>query len=257
MPTKLPEQVYIGRKLGSKNGNFPEKGDRYMTNRVCVRITIYLLIAVAAFAVAPPVLFAGISTPSAASTAASSNPTVLPPAKPPYGRTYADWSVLWWQWFLPLTQTQISACTIGQSAANVAFLWAGPHGCLGTISSHTSLFFPIGNVDCSSLEASPFFGATPTARDSCAFTFFTQLSTGTVEIDAVRQPNYPTKSPDFTFTVGSDNVFGITCNPGSCTGQATGYGYYLMLAPLPIGTHTIHILATDYGIDTTWTINVQ
>ena len=67
------------------------------------------------------------------------------------------------------------------------------------------------------------------------------------------------RPPDFNFTITSpDNVFGIAC-PSSlypCTGQATGAGYYLMLAPLPPGTHTIHIVATGFGIDTTFTLSV-
>ena len=92
-----------------------------MTNRVCARITIYLLVAVAVLAMAPPMSFAGIPTSQLANTAANSNPTVLPPTPPPYGRTYSQWSVLWWQWFLPLTAEQVNECTIGQSDSNVAF----------------------------------------------------------------------------------------------------------------------------------------
>jgi hypothetical protein len=33
------------------------------------------------------------------------------PGSVPFGKTYAQWSVLWWQWFLPLTNAQFSACT--------------------------------------------------------------------------------------------------------------------------------------------------
>jgi hypothetical protein len=219
-----------------------------MTNRLCARITICLLIAVAVLTLAPTVSFAAVLPPN--------------PPNPPYGKTYAEWSVLWWQWFLALTRAQVRACTIGQSDNNVSFLFAGPSKCSGTITSTTSLFFPVANVECSNLEAPPFFGATLADRDGCAFNFFTQLSTGTVTLDGESLlnllPNYPTKSPDFTFVVGNaNNVFGIKCNSSSCTGQSTGYGYYLMLAPLQSGTHTIHIKASDYGVDTIWTLTVQ
>jgi hypothetical protein len=54
-----------------------------------------------------------------------------------------------------------------------------------------------------------------------------------------------------TFDVGGNAI------KESCTGQSTGYGYYLMLAPLQSGTHTIHIKASDYGVDTIWTLTVQ
>jgi len=220
-----------------------------MTNRVA-RITFCLLVAVAVLAPVPTVLFAANSSP------------VLPPSSRPHGRTYTEWSVLWWQWFLHLTPAQFNACTIGQGNPNVAFLYGGMVNgsqlvCGGTVSSNTFLIFPVGNVECSNLEAPPFFGATPAARDSCAFNFFTQLSTGKVTLDGALLPNYSTKSPDFAFTVGSDNVFGISCPSGSCAGQSTGYGYYVMLAPLQSGTHTIHITASDYGIDTIWMLTVH
>jgi hypothetical protein len=224
-----------------------------MTNRVCARISVCLLVAVAVLALAPTVSFGANSKP------------VLPPTSRPFGKTYAEWSVLWWQGFLPLTNAQFNACTIGQGPSNVRFLYGGMMNGLPlvcgpqTVQSHT-FFFPVGNVECSNLEGAPFHGDTAAARDNCAFNFFTQLSTGTVTLDGDLLdnllPNYPTKSPDFAFTVGSDNVFGINCTSGSCPGQSTGYGYYLMLS-LPPGTHTIHIKASDYGVDTTWTLTVQ
>jgi hypothetical protein len=224
-----------------------------MTNRVCVRISICLLVAVAVLALAPTVSFAANSGP------------VLPPSSRPFGKTYSEWSVLWWQWFLPLTIEQFNACTIGQGPSNVKFLYGGtvngsPLVCpLETIPPGTFLFFPVGNVECSNLEGPQFFGATPAERDNCAFNYFTHLAAGTVTLDGKSLPYYPIKSPDFAFTVGSgnDNVFGINCQSESCTGQSTGYGYYVMLAPLPPGTHTIQIKASDYGVDTTWTLTVQ
>jgi hypothetical protein len=232
-----------------------------MTNRVYARITIWLLVAVAVLALAPTVSLAGIpkALPSA-NTAANSNPTVLPPNSMPYGKTYSEWSVLWWQWFLPLTAAQFNACTIGHSD-NVAFLLAGPPTCGGTVLPGTSLFFPIANVECSNLEPPPFHGDTARERNNCALGLFQSLTgTLTLEIDGKALQNlasYTTVSPDFAFTVGSDNVFGINCPSGSCPGRSTGYGYYLMLAPLQPGMHTIHIAASAYGIDTLWTLTVR
>jgi hypothetical protein len=238
-----------------------------MVNGVCARITIYLRVAVAVLTLlAPPVSFAGIPKAAPpANIAANSNPTVLPPGSMPYGRTYAQWSVLWWQWFLPLTADHFNACTIGQSDRRVAFLLAGPPDCAGTVLPGTSLFFPIANVECSNLESPPFYGATASDRNACAKGSFESLAgTLTVEIDNIPIQNpttYKTVSSDFTFVVGPDNVFGIntvlTCGFNSCQGQSTGYGYYLMLAPLQPGTHQIHIVAPNYFIDTNWTLTVR
>jgi hypothetical protein len=202
----------------------------------------------------------GIPTARAITRDANSNPTVLPPVSSAHGKTYSEWSVLWWQWFLPLTAAQFNACTIGDGGGHVAFLLAGPSACAGTVAPGTSLFFPVASVECSSLEAPPFFGATAADRNTCAKGFFDALAGGTltVKIDDTELQNltaYSTISPDFPFTVGPDNVFNISCS-GSCTGASTGYGYYLMLNPLPPGSHTIHIVAGNYGIDTTWQLTV-
>lgn len=190
--------------------------------------------------------------------------SVLPPNSKAYGNTYQEWSALWWQWFLPLTTEEFNACSIGGSG-QVAFLLAGPAVCGGNVSAGTPLFFPIGNVECSTLEAPPFFGATPSERRACAESYLPLLTapgqTLAADIDGVPIQNisiYNTISPDYTFTIpGPDNVFGITCGSYRCTGQSTAAGYYALVTPLPPGTHTIHIVATGFGVDTTWVLSVQ
>lgn len=201
---------------------------------------------------------------AAASRSKFTNQMVLPPRSHPYGNTYEDWTALWWQWFLPLTAEQFNACSIGGSGS-VAFLLAGPPTCSGTVSTGTALFFPVANVECSSLEPPPFFGATADQRRACAEGYLPLLfapgQTLSAEVDGIPvQPitEFDAVSPDFTFTIpGPDNVFGIACASYPCTGQSTAAGYYLMLTPLPPGVHTIHLVATGFGIDTTWTLAVQ
>src|SRR5215831_17989250 len=91
------------------------KGGPAMTNRVCARISICLLVAVAVLVAAPTISFG------------SNSNLVLPPSSNVVGgKTYADWSVLWWQFFLPLSKEDFNACTIGQENPNVAFLYGGP-----------------------------------------------------------------------------------------------------------------------------------
>ena len=192
--------------------------------------------------------------------AALSNPTVLPPGSRAFGKTYAEWSVVWWQWFLPLTSEQFNACATAQSG-KVRFLLAGPSSCNITISPGTALFIPVANAECSDLEPDPFHGSTPAARRACAQSWADLAASGGlgVEIDRAQLQNltsYRILSPDFSFTVGPDNVFGIPCS-GSCPGNATADGYYLLLTPLSAGTHTMHITAPAFGIDTTYTILVK
>jgi hypothetical protein len=85
--------------------------------------------------------------------AGNPNPNVLPPNSNPFGLSYAEWSVKWWQWVfsLPTTNSPIldtGDCSAGQSG-HVRFL-AGAfvpttvtRAC--TIPAGTALFFPVVN----------------------------------------------------------------------------------------------------------------
>ena len=69
-------------------------------------------------------------------------------------------------------------------------------------------------------------------------------------------------SPQFSFTAPTPWIFGATGG----TGTATGVGYFVMVAPLSVGTHTIHYTGAfkfseapeDYlGVDLTYHITVK
>lgn len=232
------------------------------------------LLFVATLAIAMPIAPAAVSAnprPERVVPTRPGDPPILPPTSAPYGKTYDEWSVAWWQWFIALTPTQFSDCTIGvapsdgrlhrASDTKVAFLLAGPPFCEGAVPTGTSLFFPIVNSECSSLEPDPFFGGDPAARESCAQGYRDFLATlelvAVIDGQLVQNPtSYLAHSPEFSFTVGQENVFGIPCD-SSCTGQAAGYGFYLMLPPLSKGTHTIRIQVAGVGLDTTWTLTVN
>jgi hypothetical protein len=227
-----------------------------MTNRFSIRITVCMALAAAVIALFPSGLPAGVPHRQL-QAAQNPNPQVSPVGSSAHGKTYAEWSVLWWQWFLPLTAEQYAACSVGQSG-HVAFLLAGPAACNVTVAPGTSLFFPIANVECSDLEAAPFHGDTADQRSACAAYWAGFVGNLAVEIDGVSLQDlakYHVLSPDFGFTVGPDNVFAIPCS-GQCSGSSSGDGYYLMLAPLSPGSHIIHISASGFGIDTTYTLNV-
>ena len=190
---------------------------------------------------------------------ANANPGVLPPVSSAYGHTYAEWSERWWLWYIPQTATSnaIADCTLGQSG-EVWFLEAFGSTC--TVPAGKALFFPVVDVECSNLESAPFFGNTPADRSACAKAIIDDTSNLAAEIDGIPVQNlmaYRFQTPDFNFTAPADNLNGIP--PGS--GQSTADGYYLMLAPLSAGLHTIHFKGTftafDFTIDTTYRLLVK
>src|SRR5215472_14946680 len=229
-----------------------------MTNRSLNRINGYLLVAVTVLSIVPA-LEANIPGAEISQEARNENPGVLPPTSSFGGHTYAEWSELWWLWFIPQTSTNnaITDCSAGQSG-QVWFLEAGGSTCI--VPPGKALFFPILDVECSSLEKdTPFYGATPADRSACAKVIIDDTSNLAAEIDSVPVQNlmgYRFQSSDFSFTAPPDNLNGIP--PGS--GQSTADGYYLLLAPLSAGAHTIHFKGTftsfDITIDTTYRLIV-
>jgi hypothetical protein len=221
-----------------------------------------------------------------------SDVVIVPPDARPFGMSYGEWSVRWWQWLIMLPLDPVSTSTPDHtpfdwpntkdcSTAQVGPVWflvgLGPDPATVTcdIPAGKALFFPIVNVECSSLELDPFLGQTPTARHDCAENGLNLngnvRDTGidmTVTIDRVRindLKRFRAQSPDFDFAVPPDNILSIPGHtvPGSF-GQSTADGFYLMLAPLHAGKHTIHFAASlntgplaGFKIDTTYNLTVK
>jgi hypothetical protein len=94
-------------------------------------------------------------------------------------------------------------------------------------------------------------------------------STLSCTIDGVAVANlsaYRASSPEFSFTAPTPWIFGATGGAGVSVAD----GYYLMLAPLSGGAHTIHFSGAfhfaiaegdpfdaDFGVDDTYNITVQ
>lgn len=183
----------------------------------------------------------------------NSNPGVIPPNKPAYGMTYGEWSARWWQWATsmsmdkhPLADT--AGCSRGQFGP-VWFLGGNFSGSTGgtrkcTVPAGKALFFPIVNVDCSSLEAGDFYGATAVERRACARGIVDHVTDLAVEIDGVSLTSltkYRATSPNIVFALAPlPNVLGVVAG----SGELVGDGYYLLLAPLSSGQHTIHFKGT-------------
>ena len=207
------------------------------------------------------VVILGLTLIPANSFSANPNPKVFPPHSVAYGMTYGEWSARWWQWAVsmpvdhnPLADT--ADCSTGQLGP-VWFLGGsfavappiGPRKC--NVPPGKALFFPIVNVDCSSLEFGDFYGGTPEERRACAKGIIDGTTVGgpitdlATEIDGVSLGDltiYRAPSPDFHFVAPDNNLLGV---PGG-SGEMAADGYYLLLAPLPPGQHTIHFKGTFF-----------
>lgn len=179
--------------------------------------------------------------------AGNANPGVLPPNSKPLGAPYSDWSVRFWQWSIaqPIPDNPPfggAPCTNGQSG-HVWFLYGGPATVECVVPPGTALYLPVVNTECSNLEAAPFHGNTPAERAACAKAWIDNLTDVSATIDGVsvqHLSDYRIQSGDFPFCAPSNNILGVA--PGC--GLSSDEGYYLMLAPLSHGKHTIHIQGT-------------
>ena len=208
----------------------------------------------------------------AAATVVSAHAQVLAPTAKFRGKTYAEWSAAWFQWAIntpvahhPALDETGADAAVGQSG-NVFFL-TGVFNASGTVERSvtvapgTALFFPLINVDCSTLEPEPFHGDTEAELRECAAAVMDSTSGWFAEIDGQPVTNldaFRVQSPVFSFNAPAENILGVT---GGGTGLAVSDGVYLMVAPLPKGEHTIHFGGTfdDFGftLDITYHITVK
>lgn len=230
-----------------------------------------------------------------ASGDADDNPGVLPPNSRPYGKTYGEWGAEWWKWAASIPAAQNPGLDptgrfghIGQSGP-VWFLI----GLYGSGSVERTVNVPVGKA-----LLIPFYNWVWWAPDDLATAEFVAEHLGftdeeiaamsdedlirlaanytagtppfdpptlTCTVDGVPLRNllqYNSESPAFRF-VDTDlwDDFGI---PISQPNLSVTAGYYVMLAPLPPGRHTIryttshrHSLpAFDLDMEVTYHVNV-
>lgn len=131
-----------------------------------------------------------------------------------------------------------------------------------TVPAGKALFFPIINVECSTLEPPPYYGGNEEELRACANAFEFDDVFAEVDGKAVKRlDRYFVQSPMFNITVPRDNVLGVdvTVDPGGF-GQSVSNGYYLMLPPLPPGAHKVRFGGSFPGIfslDITYNLTVK
>jgi hypothetical protein len=219
-------------------------------------------------------LFASGPAPAAAcgladgaGAAGNPNPRVLPPHASAYGKTLGEWSAAWWQWAISIPVTahplfETAGCDTAQSG-KVWFLGGAFTGTATTrecsVPLGKAILFPVINVECSTVEPPPFFGANEEELRECADAFQDTAFDLSATVDGRDIQNldaYRTQSPLFEFSAPADNVLFI---PGPVSGESVSDGVWILLAPLSSGEHVIHFAGSFPGfpIDVTYNITVE
>lgn len=204
-----------------------------------------------------------LPTPALAGKGNQDNPGVIPPQASAYGQTYGEWSANWWQWAFglapdvnPLLDETGELCHSGQQGP-VWFLagtFGGPAERDCDVPAGKALFFPIVNWsvwepddDEASRLIVEHIGLDPNVLTEAEILRITAnwladrstpLSCLVDGVPIANLGNYRAESPDFEFIFDDELavLFGL---PGGLKTPAVADGYWIMLAPLPVGEHTI------------------
>ncbi|MGA2569714.1 MAG: hypothetical protein ABSF23_04280 [Terracidiphilus sp.] len=227
-----------------------------------------------------------VHTVRSASGASGGSPKVIDRDSIAYGRTYSQWSAAWEQWVgsIPTARNPLfdnSDCSTGQSGP-VWFLGGKfcPNGeacsydhvvrsC--AVPAGKALFFPILNVEDSALEerlaenpGKPEFQQISVMRKIRDASLANARVSCTVDGAAVLdlQERYRVQSDAFSFTLPADNYFTSfygTRFPEGSFFPAVADGWYLMLAPLPLGHHVLKFrgVGRAFTVDVQYNLNVQ
>lgn len=200
-----------------------------------------------------PVQPADLATqPQAAVASAPVNPGVIPPGATPHGKTYAEWSAIWWQWMFSAPVGQNPG--LDETGANIGWSQSGPVWFLAPNFGGTSVrsgVIPAGKsifLDVLAWESSALEGLGTTLEELQAYSHLVadDMRNITFEIDGVPVTGldaYRFQSPGlFGLTLPDNNVFQLMGYdaPAGYYYPAASEGYYLMLAPLSVGEHTLH-----------------
>jgi hypothetical protein len=198
------------------------------------------------------------------------------------GRTYKDEAAGWWQWELAATHDALPSTdpdghlgAVGQPSD--FFFLAGTSGGAAvrsvTVPAGRPLFFPILDTVWVSFPGidPPFSedGNEQNARDLIAMNGSETLG---LEIDGVTVPDlasyrvisdvFGVTMPDWNMFDGDDPVADDVVGGGEFP-ECVADGFYIMLEPLPAGTHEIHFTGSrttpyyGFSLDTTYHLTVE
>jgi len=184
---------------------------------------------------------------------------VWPAQSHPYGKPMEEWAVAWCQWAYAFTEfnnprTDSADCGLGQSG-KVWFLadvlgaggGGGVRECV--MPQDKALFFPVHFVFGFSTPDYPLTEAELRAQNKVYFAY--NDTNWVCEVDGRAVPHlrdrHRLETPAFSVTLADDSDFDTL--PGGVYGPAVADGYWVMLAPLRLGEHTIAIRGGPPGSD--------
>ncbi len=186
-------------------------------------------------------------------------PILVPPGDARLkGKTYEQWAAAWWQWALEMPLTNSAGAIhpsykdspkfdVTESQTGDVWFLGGPFldsPSAGTIRrscripTGKALFFPLFNVECSSIEAPPFYGATAEHQAGLARYWADHIVDPFCEIDGIPLSNldaYRVQNPQIEITAPAPWLLGKAGGKGTSSGD----GYFVFLAPLAPGQHTL------------------
>jgi hypothetical protein len=211
------------------------------------------------------------------------NPGVLPPNSHPFGKTYGEWNAGWWQWSFSVPASTNPAlatngaidCSVGQSGKvwylAGHFLTGGSFTRSCAIPVGKALFIPLINSWVDNVCNTPPF--TVDQLRAMAASGVIPPANLHASIDGNPLTNlesYRAISPVFSYTLppSPDNLiyagFGVSlpgdCWPSLTVTPAVADGFYIMLAPLAAGLHSINFGGSGPGggftLDVTYNLTV-
>jgi hypothetical protein len=233
---------------------------------------------------APSLATAEKTAPGNAEPVAAGNAGVLPPWTHPYGASYGEWAGRWWRWILsvpagsnPLVDDASTFCDAGQSGP-VWFLVGqnGEHGC--TIPTGRAIFFPIINAyvnspcpfpECAAALTSEACAEDPVACTACLQSLADDFLGSVTDLNVVLDGRSLGNLNDYRAGSG---LFSFAADPslhfidGCLTDEPQPFladGFWIMLAPLRVGSHTLHFsasgifLGSPFAIDVTYDLTVE
>ncbi len=184
------------------------------------------------------------------------NPGILPPQSHPYGKSYGEWVVKWWQWVMsipadrnPLIDETGEFANEGQSGS--VWFVAGTFGNSAersyTVPAGKALFVPVFNC----IFGAGVFDCDPTVPGVpcvvCELQDTAAVNTEAIEVLEVTIDGRPVKNVR-RYRASSPGPFAIHYPDNSVAGVPEGDyfpqvadGYWLMLEPLAPGEHEIVI----------------
>jgi hypothetical protein len=196
---------------------------------------------------------------------------VYPPWSRPNGKSYSQHAADWWKWAATQTveesamlDTTGEHCAVGQARLGLNWYLAGTFGGDPVIRScdvpfGRTLIFPV------IAQISGAFPTDPPEERTVAFqrsvVAGTREAVTNLELEIDGKPidieRFYEESVPFSFRLPEDNLFGAPA--GTLVSPAVDAGFYVAVAPLSLGEHTVHFHGElgEVVIDVTYNLRVK